>query len=493
MKCGVDSNIFSKYEFNDQAWGDPLKPGHNELWCYLAQICVAKANGGFSVKDKVTGRFTEVSSAKLAINKLTNEWAGMVTLKSGAKQVVTRKEMEEFVNTVCPILEQTVCIPFAEPFLVFNATKRLNTFVDTIKRPVEGNVVYLEEFLRMIRQALCAQEGEKTLEEMIDEINNPNGSKEFRFVIHWLAAIYQNPGINLQTNMWLVGRMKGIGKGTLMRVLAGMFGCLMGKASQSDMERGWNDFVEGKLIVEADEFKATSKVDFNALIKRDTTNPTISIAKRGVTPYVVPNITNWIFTTNDEEPIILEDDDRRNVMIKTTTDSAWRERSIRFNLWLDEDGNMMKVVTGFAALLNNVVVDKVLIQRAFETELRKDMRDSSKNAVEVWVETHMDNRFRGREMTPEELYADYFAPWAAVYYENTSIKSAKALGKALTALTGMDGMVSKRRANSGIRYTIAPVDIEYEGEVTTDWKANACRVGYDKVTDLNAIRRRLRD
>lgn len=490
MKCGVDSNVFATYNFEDQAWGVSGAVGYSASSVFLANLCVAKSSGGYFVRDGVTGGWTPVGNHKLAINKIVGEWTGKgpVTLADGSKQVLGRKEVTEFINDVCPILEDVISIPMGPPLVVYDGSKRLNIFVNKIREGIDENIHQTEELLRLIRQALCNQEGEKTLEEMIDEINDPNGSKEFRFVIHWLASIYQNPGINLQTNLWFVGQKKGIGKGTLMRVLKTVFGSAFGQASQQDWERGWNDFIEGKVIVEADEFKASSKVDFNLLIKKETTNTTVMINKRNTSSYPAPNVSNWIFTTNDEEPIIMEDDDRRNVIVQTTNDHRWTDRSIAFNNWLDDGANSLAVATGFAGLLRAVAVDVTLVKRAFETEIRRDMRDSSKNAAEVWIEQADENNLRGREYSPEDLYLRFFAPWAKMYFENTSIKSAKSLGRALTPLTKR-GLLNKRRVGGSMVYCLPLRPGDELAEPGTDEVMRVIdRNMTDKVTDLGVIR-----
>jgi hypothetical protein len=90
-------------------------------------------------------------------------------------------------------------------------------------------------------------------------------------------------------------------RGTLTRVLKLVFGAQqIGKASDGDMKRGWNDFLLGKLIMEADEFRGDGgKYNLNEYIKRETTYPAVLINRRNTTPYEIRNIPNWMFHVHD--------------------------------------------------------------------------------------------------------------------------------------------------------------------------------------------------
>ena len=445
MSCGVDQNLYQPYDFEDQLWRDKSHPMYNEMWYYLSHICVAMNNNGYLVKDKATDKWTQLSNKKSVVIKLNNERSGLVSLPSGISQRLGWKEIDEYINNYIPSLEAPVQIPFANDFVICGSSKRINVWYDNILRPEINNIQYLTEFLTMIRESLCAGEGTKDLNEMIAEITDPNGQKEYRFLMNWLAAIYQRPGMNLQTNLWLIGPVKGIGKGTLIRILESIFGSGVGKASVSDMERGWNNFIEGRLILEADEFKASNKADFNSMIKRDTTNPTISINARNKTPYSIPNITNWIFTTNDDNPLMVEDGDRRNVFIHTTNNEEWKQRSIELNTLLNNPEHNKKVATGFAAILSRIEIDYRLISMSFDTDIKSSMRAGSKNAVESWIDMD-DSIVYDKWMRPNELFKDYYIPWVQIYFHSTTIKSIQAWGRQM----GSIGYTNKRIQIRGV-------------------------------------------
>lgn len=444
MECGVDKNTFRKYDFEDAYWRDSTSRDYQPEFVFLTDIVVSlRVGNAYMVKDKTTGSFVELTGKSKVLTKLVNEWSGTQTLEDGTQFNFTRGEFERYLNFACPTINDNIKIPLGPQYAVYNNDKRINTFVCNILKADKSKVHDCEELLCLIRESLCDQKDAKSFDEMVKELSDKDGSKEFRFVMHWLAAIYQNPGINHQTNIWFIGQKKGIGKGTLMRVLNKVFGNGFGKASQSDLERGWNNFIEGKLIIEADEFKATSKIDFNAWIKRETTNPQLTINKRSSTPYVVPNISNWIFTTNDTNPIFVEDGDRRNVMIRTTSDDAWKERSIKINQQLDS--NFDDVACGFGAVLNDLAVDWDLISRAFDTEMRDHVRAASRNAIEDWVlDGHVPDNKLGGWVQAQDLFDEY-EKWREQYARGSRIQGLKPFCQRMNELADRGVVETEKR------------------------------------------------
>ncbi|MEG3619603.1 primase-helicase family protein [Magnetovibrio sp. PR-2] len=455
MKSGIDKNLVRKYKFEDLHWIDKSSVTYRADMDWLTGVCVGSADGSYLVKDKHTGGTVILQNNKFAKIKLSNEWCGTHKLTDGSVVTITNEVITQYLNTFCPTVTGTVQLPLYDRHAVFNNEKRINVWTDTITRYDETCINSCEKLLILIRESLCACEDSKTLEQILsDELYGDGAIKdEFKFLMHWLADIYQNPGINQQTNLWLIGNAKGIGKGTLMRVLAYIWGRSYGKASQNDIERGWNDFVEGTIIMEADEFKATDKIDFNSWLKKETTNPVVSINKRRATPYTVPNITNWIFTTNEENPIFIEDGDRRNVFIQTTSDSGkWGKYALDLNVELDDC--LSDVAKGFAAILASIKVDKAFIARAFETKLRAEARMANSNAVEQWL---LDNRevneqFADQWTSSKDLFGDYEL-WRDMYAKTSFIKTLNSFGAVMTKLVNR-GLIKKRRSKAGQEYYI---------------------------------------
>jgi uncharacterized protein DUF5906 len=460
MKCGVPAELFGPYDFMDMKFNQSgANPLYNPIYGALADVCLSLARGGYLVRDVTTKRWVEIDKLSKAKAKMTNEYAGVLRDRHGnvITMALTGKDISDYLRDACPVFSGFVAIPLADEFVIYRGEKRINSFKMDFAPSTPAYAPACEPVLRIIREALCGEPERLTYGEMLDILTKNNDPREdkFRFVMNWLAAIHQEPGINLQTNLWFLGQTTGIGKGTLFRVLSLVFGSSVGKASSGDIERGWNDFALGKLIMEADEFSGDGKRknELNGIIKRDTTNQLLTINKRGTTPFEVPNITNWGFTSNEVFPLHVDDDDRRNCLFNTTNDIGFKKLTLEFNHKLDGDTQFRReIAEGFAALLDGIPVDKKLIATALDTDIKRDNRESSKNAVETWL--MRDPLYtRDREQESVKLFLT-FKDWTKDYFPMTKINNINAFSRELGRLA-KHGKIHRREVKGAAhRFTI---------------------------------------
>jgi hypothetical protein len=263
-ETGIKQSLFHPYKFDDQAWADPAHPDHPKF-TYLSAHCILVGDD-HRVRDKCTGRWVKVSRKGL-IAKLLSERGGLVNLKS-VNTAITRDDINHYLSSGVPSFSAITFAPGAPEFLIFDNEKRLNIYRDERRAGDTDHIIATEEFLKIIRNSLCAEPEEIGLEAMIAEI----GSSEhtlFKWVLHWLAARYQRPGYAPQTNLWFIGPLRGVGKGTLVSLMKGVLGGhTVGKANQLDIAKGWTNSLFGHELVEWDEFKAGSWHETANIIKR---------------------------------------------------------------------------------------------------------------------------------------------------------------------------------------------------------------------------------
>jgi hypothetical protein len=227
--------------------------------------------------------------------------------------------------------------------------------------------------------------------------------------MHWLAARYQRPGYAPQTNLWFIGPLRGVGKGTLVSVMKNVLGGkAVGKANQLDIQKGWTDSLFGYELIEWDEFKAAGGwFETSNLIKAQTGNETIQINARNVGGSTQPAVAMHIFSTNDEKPMRVEEWDRQNTFVATTGDPAWAGRAKA--LWNEETREFHdeELVSGFAALLNEIEVDYKFICRPFGTEKRAELRDAFGCSVGKWFRDADLEDLRNGLIELEALHRQY--------------------------------------------------------------------------------------
>ena len=424
---------------------------------YLSQFCALTPTDKYYVRNMLTGTW-RLASQKAAINLLTEQHAGWQSLQ-GKSLKIDRARIEGYVKHGAIVVDGATFIPNGPAAAIVAGRRLINVYNPAdLLPPMPDNLLdsetreHLHLFMRIIRESLCAKVGEKSLDDMLGIIASDDPFElEFRMVMHWLAAIQQSPGINLQTNLWFLGELGGIGKGTLERVLKLIYGPTCGSANQTEVEAGWTDHFANHVIMVVDEFRDSRHFAWSPFIKRETTNSMVTLRRRHEGTVTVLNTMNWLFFSNNECPMRFDDHDRRNFLVATTHDTAWTERVTRFNHWLDEHPEgAWNLAAGFADMLAHIQVDRTLISRAQDTGLRQENRQFGKNAVQVWLE-YDDNYPRDSWLLTRDMYRHY-AAWKTDNAEDTAIRNVNSFSRHLgQAHRRMPTAVQSRESHANLR------------------------------------------
>lgn len=195
-----------------------------------------------------------------------------------------------------------------------------------------------------------------------------NDTKAVDHFINWLACIAQN--LSRTRTAWVLHGTQGTGKGILFeRVLAPLFGSNQTIIKRSaELNERWTDFAENKFIVFIDEIQTSALQDeagVIATIKSMITNTTIQVRALYKGAYSVLNFTNWIFSSNQSDPVTVPKNDRRfNV-------SPYQSKPFPkpTDEWLDS------LETELAAFFNYLMSYEVNKERA-ATPLENEARDN---------------------------------------------------------------------------------------------------------------------
>lgn len=141
------------------------------------------------------------------------------------------------------------------------------------------------------------------------------GVRDYKWILKWLAYPLQNVGAKMRTALIIHG-LQGIGKNLffdLIRKMYGKYGEIIG---QEQLESPFNSWASHKLFLVANEVapsneKYHSKNKLKALITEDS----IMIRSLYVNPYSESNHMNIVFLSNDLMPVVIEEDDRRHMVI----------------------------------------------------------------------------------------------------------------------------------------------------------------------------------
>ena len=454
MECGVSKKHYSIYDFSDHVWSQvsPATGAHlprNLDLLELANRCVYVASEDqYLLKIPNSTRWISLGKPN-AIRYAKNTWINgklssgtiidndLISIFFSGKEEVTVNKQTFLVEVgSCPIVSKKVYLPLGPRYVKFNNIPAFNDDTIEIIKGKEENAHLGLKIVRMIYRSLCNGpeldhnpiKEEAILAEQIltDKMLMP----EFKFIMNWLALIYQFPGINLQTNLWILGQQYGIGKGTLIKAMKGILGSdAVNTLNKDELIKGFNGSIAGKILVEVSEFKREEDTkfkkafDYEHWLKDNSCEEYVSIQAKGANAYNTVNISNYIITGNEENPIDIRPDDRRNCFIRTTDDKQWQPYAINLNIQLDGD-DRLDYLSGFAYWLDNVKANEKVVNKPLRTELQMSIAESSKDDIDDFID-YM-KMFKNKPFGRDDFYKEYVS-WTTA--SGLLTKSAKDFGR----------------------------------------------------------------
>ena len=160
----------------------------------------------------------------------------------------------------------------------------------------------------------------ESLKVFLYEVWASNNPEYFKYIVSWFANIVKTGDINRVAMVlisqpgcgkgFFVNFMRYIIRGVNMTVLSGI------KA----ITQKHNTVLENQRFICVDEMSSTKdefRSNFDRL-KAYITDPKISIEPKGVNPFTIDNISNFILCSNHEDSIIVEENDRRYSIFKVS-------------------------------------------------------------------------------------------------------------------------------------------------------------------------------
>ncbi len=206
----------------------------------------------------------------------------------------------------------------------------------------------------------------------------------YRWVLRWLAYPIQNPGAKMRTAIVFHGP-QGAGKNIFfeaVKAIYGKYGFIIG---QDALEDTFTDWLSAKLYLIANEVVARQELFHTKnRIKGLITEDTIRIRAPYVKSMWEKNHANLVFLSNEKQPLVLEKDDRRFMVV-------WTPDPKPSQFYIDAS---IEVKSGGIEALHNYLLKldlgdfsehtKPLKTRA-KSELIELSKESPDRFIEVWL------------------------------------------------------------------------------------------------------------
>jgi len=177
---------------------------------------------------------------------------------------------------------------------------KLNTWQGWPMTPARGKC---EQLLELIHY-LCSAD--------------PNGEKIYEWLLDWMAYPLQNPGAKMASAVIMHGP-QGTGKSTVFQSLAKIYGDYSTVLNQRGLEDKFNsDWSDSKLFILAEEVVTRAEMwHIKNELKELVTGEWIRINPKNIAAYRQRNQVNIVYLSNENQPLPIDNDDRRHLVIHT--------------------------------------------------------------------------------------------------------------------------------------------------------------------------------
>lgn len=138
----------------------------------------------------------------------------------------------------------------------------------------------------------------------------------YQWVLRWVAYPLQNPGAKMRTSVVMHG-IDGTGKNIFWEAIIkiyGRYGLIIG---QAQMESEFNDWVSQRLFAVANEVVSRQELrHLKGKLKAIVADETVMINPKGLPGREESNHINFVFLSNEEQPLIIDRYDRRYTVIR---------------------------------------------------------------------------------------------------------------------------------------------------------------------------------
>jgi putative DNA primase/helicase len=138
------------------------------------------------------------------------------------------------------------------------------------------------------------------------------------WILSWLAYPLQHPGAKMQTALLMFGEKQGTGKSLLFQdVIAPIYGDYGTVASQHQLDSSFTAWRSRRLFVLFEEvLSRDDKYSHNGTLKYMITGSAMSINQKNLPERTERNHLNTVFLSNEPQPIPIELEDRRFMVIE---------------------------------------------------------------------------------------------------------------------------------------------------------------------------------
>lgn len=164
-------------------------------------------------------------------------------------------------------------------------------------------------------------------------------------VLDFLAHVIQRRGTKVRWAPLIISK-QGLGKGVMMKPISAFLGSNFKDLEPAELARQFNGHWEHELVV-VEEMQRMDRLDAYEKLKAiitGTASNLLTIERKFMEPYSIPNVVNVMFFSNHLDAISMARDDRRFLVLTIPHDKQGPEYYTKIVNWYDHDDGKQKVI-----------------------------------------------------------------------------------------------------------------------------------------------------
>ncbi len=230
-----------------------------------------------------------------------------------------------------------------------------------------------------------------------------NATGIYEWILKWLAYPLQHPGAKMRTALVVHGPQR-VGKNFFFESVMQIYGQYGEVINQDALEDKYNDCFSKKMFLVADEVIARDEMHHvKNKLKGMVTGQRIRINPKNVKSYWEDNHCNIVFLSNETQPLVLERDDSRYVVL-------WTPEKLTMELYKDIEDEV--AAGGIAALYHHLKHKVVLGDFSPHTPppmttAKRDLMELSMDSTELFCREWEAGRIDGVPRIPAKSMQVY--------------------------------------------------------------------------------------
>jgi hypothetical protein len=221
------------------------------------------------------------------------------------------------------------------------------------------------------------------LTHILEVIANHN-EELYEYILNWYASILQKPDFKCGTALVIVGE-QGTGKNVFTDILCK----LLTRYANSNITNidsiigKFNTSIENTKLIVCNEMASidTNKYLNSDVMKAVITEPTTEVNAKCCQVRKIQNVANLIIVSNNMNPIRIEQDDRRYVVMKVS--SEYKNEKEYFTQLLNLPANFYQNLFSFFMTRDISTFDPRKIP---QTQAKEEMKQATRSQIEVFIQ-----------------------------------------------------------------------------------------------------------